>query len=310
MKKFMVTYDTSTKGNIDIPSSLIHRDHEEADTIILLHASTIDSSAHLDIHASDTDILLQLVNQFTQIPRKTYFLGKSSIPLSIEAAHSLLGVKRSNAIIGFHVMTGCDENGKFAGRSKETCYKKFLEADDEILNGLASLGSGEAFPSIEVWSNLERFICRLYDSPLASIKELRWQLYSRKQAEGENLPPTVGALQEHVKRAHYLAMVYNRSLMSIQDLPPPDKYGWRFCEARYVYEPIMTQVPSAPSALINLVKCNCKKGCTKNCSCKKNILSCTEICGCTDYGCQNPYSLEQNVEGGKSPTLNLNSIDE
>jgi hypothetical protein len=130
----------------------------------------------------------------------------------------------------------------------------------------------------------------LYDSKASSVKDLRWQLYSRKQAEGENLPPTMGALMEHIKRAHYLAMVYRRNLVSIQDLPSPDHYGWKFNVDRGVYEPVMTLIPPAPSALINLVKCNCKKGCTKNCSCAKNILSCTEMCGCVDFDCKNPYN--------------------
>ena len=60
----MVTYDTATGGNIDVPDSLIHHDHEEGDTLILLHAATLDPTARLDICARDTDILLQLVHRY------------------------------------------------------------------------------------------------------------------------------------------------------------------------------------------------------------------------------------------------------
>ena len=63
LKKFMVTYDTLTRGNTDVPESLIHHDHEEADTLILLHAASLHPSSRVDIYASDTDILLQLVNR-------------------------------------------------------------------------------------------------------------------------------------------------------------------------------------------------------------------------------------------------------
>ena len=54
LKKFMVTFDTITVGNTDIPEILVCHDHEEADTLILLHATAIEETAHLDICASDT----------------------------------------------------------------------------------------------------------------------------------------------------------------------------------------------------------------------------------------------------------------
>ena len=44
--------------------------------LILLHAATVDSAACLDICASDTDILLQLVHRYANIPNDTHFLGK------------------------------------------------------------------------------------------------------------------------------------------------------------------------------------------------------------------------------------------
>ena len=58
----------------------------------------------------------------------------------------------------------------------------------------------------------------------------------------------------------------------------------------------MTLSLPAPAAILDLVKCNCKKGCSNKCSCKKVFLSCTEICGCFDYGCKNPYNVTSNLE--------------
>ena len=45
--------------------------------------------------------------------------------------------------------------------------------------------------------------------------------------------------------------------------------------------------PSAPEALINLVKCGCKKGCFKKCSCRNNNIPCTEMCGSIEHSCRN-----------------------
>ena len=183
--------------------------------------------------------------------------------------------------------------GMFAGRSKEACYKKFLEANAEIVLALASLGRSNDFPSDEVMKHLERFVCILYgSSKIRSIQELRWLLYSHKQAEGENLPPTLGAFIEHIKRAHYMALIWNRNLCSFQRLPSPEGYGWKYDEQTRMYEPIMTQIPPAPIAVIDLVKCNCEKGCKGRCSCYKNELPCTEVCGCIDYVCDNTLNAK------------------
>ena len=70
-------------------------------------------------------------------------------------------------------------------------------------------------------------------------------------------------------------------------LPSPLLYGW---EDAYV--PVTTLNLPAPEAVLNLVKCNCQKGCTRNCSCNNNDIACTEMCGCTEYECYNPKSPE------------------
>ena len=52
--------------------------------------------------------------------------------------------------------------GKFAGRSKETCYKRFLEVDKEVLDAFTSLGKSESLPDESLISMLEKFVCILY----------------------------------------------------------------------------------------------------------------------------------------------------
>ena len=48
----------------------------------------------------------------------------------------------SAAIVGFHAFTGCYNTGKFARSSKETYFKKFYDADNDVLNALSLLGEG------------------------------------------------------------------------------------------------------------------------------------------------------------------------
>ena len=63
-----------------------------------------------------------------------------------------------------HALTGgTDVRGKFAGRTKEFCFKIFLSYEDDILHALALLGTKQEL-STEIYKKLERFVCSLYKS--------------------------------------------------------------------------------------------------------------------------------------------------
>ena len=53
MKKFLVTSGTETKGNTSIPDVLLTHSQEEADTLLILHALTVDKDAELVVDSPD-----------------------------------------------------------------------------------------------------------------------------------------------------------------------------------------------------------------------------------------------------------------
>ena len=61
LNKFMVTAGTKTEGNTDVPENLANHSQEEADTLLLLHATTISDDAELTISSPDTDVFLQII---------------------------------------------------------------------------------------------------------------------------------------------------------------------------------------------------------------------------------------------------------
>ena len=67
---------------------------------------------HTMILSPDTDVFLILIACYESLPFVTYF--------SIEAASyvGVLDVKLSAAILGFHVFLGCDQSGRFSGKTK------------------------------------------------------------------------------------------------------------------------------------------------------------------------------------------------
>ena len=146
-------------------------------------------------------------------------------------------------------------------------------------------------PSDDTIAAFEKFVCKIYapKTSLTTVKELRWFLFRRRQAESEKLPPSEGALRETVLRAHYQAMVwYNAN----PDLPSPEGYGWKKTDDAWC--PIMTSVQPAREAIIELVRCGCKTQCATNrCQCKRAGLPCTDLCACYDEEeepCQNAFN--------------------
>ena len=92
----------------------------------------------------------------------------------------------------------------------------------------------------------------------------------------DNIPPTQEALHQHVRRAAYIGgYVWGNSLIPVMNLPSYEAYGWK-ADAT----PHWTDLPQASKGLRELIKCNCIKGCTGNCKCKRASLPCTELCKC------------------------------
>ena len=59
---FMVTFGNKTCRNMEINEALKVHNHEEADTLLLLHASLLDSSCEVVIQSPDTDVLVLLIS--------------------------------------------------------------------------------------------------------------------------------------------------------------------------------------------------------------------------------------------------------
>ena len=131
-----------------------------------------------------------------------------------------------------------------------------------------------------------------------NVKELRWWLFRKKQAQSENLPPTPEALRQAINRANYQALVWNLDTVPEPPLPSPEIFGWKLEDDKWV--PVMTFLPPAPEAIIQLVKCGCiKTRCSTNrCNCQKAELKCTNLCSCADSGdlCDNQLDTDAEDE--------------
>ncbi|XP_066928999.1 uncharacterized protein [Clytia hemisphaerica] len=288
-----ITYSQQTISNIQLSDDLMRHDHEEADTLIVLHALNVaknDPFSDCVVVASDTDVFLLLIHYYERLPMSTVFrigTGDKERDIPIMKCYNEIGPLRAQAILGFHVLTGCDQIGRFSGKSKTTCWNEFFNSDSSILSALANLGIGEDLPDLNTLDQIERFVVNIYggsSNNVYTLPQLRWFQFSKCQYDASSLPPTMSALKYKIFRAHFVCMVLKRSHHPFQQLPDPLGYGWELNGTSI--DSIMTDNLPAPIALIELSMCKCKTGCqSKRCKCLKNNLICTDMCRCTN--CKN-----------------------
>ena len=185
------------------------RGREEADTKLLLHAidATTSGATSIDIISPDTDVFVLALRRFPESCQNTSFVtgrGQRHRKILLSPIVQALGPARTAALPGFHAWSGADITGSFACKGKLGCWKAFLEADEDSVTALANLGT-TVQPTSSTIAAIEKLVCQLYQPKMhiSRVKDMRWFLFRKKQAQSEKLPPTQAALKEAILRAHY-----------------------------------------------------------------------------------------------------------
>ena len=94
------------------------------------------------------------------------------------------------------------------------------------------------------------------------------------------MPPTAGALYEHILHAHLKANIWNQDVIIHPVIPDACQLGWSKEDGRL--RPILSEKQVAPEAVVELIRCTCStSGCSRNTyTCKRHNLECTELCNC------------------------------
>lgn len=266
----------------------IQSNHEEADTLMILFANQIHMSGKVvHIYSSDTDVLVLALSNLPHIGFETKMIMGTGINrkyIKLESIYHALGPNRISALIGLHALSGCDTTGRFFGKSKSAWWKIFIKESEAVHLSLTNLGIGDQ-PNEQVLSGCEEFMCHLFNSKtetFSDAKQLRWhQFRSLKTNQGvEKLPPSQGAMQEHIRRAHLQCNVWKQVLTPSPTTIDARTLGW-YQDASGELLPLLTQLPLAPQSILQLVKCSCRTSlCRKRCSCRDQGIACTELCRC------------------------------
>ena len=270
-------------------------DHEEADTRLLFHAKhASESYSKVMISSPDTDvaiIALSLYGLFEHI--HFCFLtgkGRTRRVLDINKIQSSIGESLSKALVGLHCFTGCDTVSAFHGKGKirelsllikNACYRSLFE------------NLGKQFylaASDTIFQQLEAFVCELYAVNETKVNVARYDVFCKKQASEENLPPTQSALLQHSKRESYQTAIHKRSLQQNIEAPSPVGYGWELGSDLQLTIKWHAEVV-IPADLGTVVSCSCKSICeTNRCSCRKSSLMCTQLCKCKQCTNNEPFA--------------------
>ena len=106
-------------------------------------------------------------------------------------------------------------------------------------------------------------------------------------AESEKLPPTFGALKQHILELVFKLEYGARLQLPQQELLDPLENDYHRDSDDGQLKPTTTDVPPAAEAIVEMVRCQCKGNCSSNrCSCKSKKLSCTDLCLCNTQ-CEN-----------------------
>ena len=171
---------------------------------------------------------------------------------------------------------------KFASKTKLTCWRALMKADQCIIEAFEKLGEENTLWE-DVRIELESFVCSLFSKVPAGQQELakaRRRVFSTTQ-NADKFPPTSGALKYKNLRSHLVSSIWKDANKAKTREPEPVDYGWYSTEEGELM-PITTDETPVPESVVELCVYSCSKSrCVTNISiCHSNGMGCTDMCQC------------------------------
>ena len=181
---------------------------------------------------------------------------------------------------------------------KTTWLQTYMKTNKDVISSLQKLSMADGVTET-ILTSLGSFVCAAFSPKgiyIKTIPELRWHLFCKHLAESDKLPPTLGALRQHVLRVHIQARIWGQASIAMQDQEVDLMQNGYHKDSHDQMKPTMTDALPTPMAIIEMVSCKCKTDCsTARCSCRTNNLSCTDLCQCSSE-CQNDEDTQNTCE--------------
>ncbi|KAK3921529.1 Chromosome-associated kinesin KIF4 [Frankliniella fusca] len=277
---------------------------EEADGRLFLHAKDMveHGSKCVMIRCSDTDVVVLAVSFFHTLKKiglnELWILFGTKANKRFIAIHSIalhLGEDVSSALRGFHAFSGCDTVSFFSGKGKKSAWAAWDRTDDQMTRAFKILGVPCNRPPDHVLPVLERYVVALYGAKesCSTVNDARQHLFSTAGRPVTLIPPTLGCLTQHSRRAAFQAgAIWGRSMdvQSWKDLPSPSGWGWRREDGSW--KPHWSDQEDIWKNSRDLNVCGCSSKCGNyQCSCRKAGVPCALSCKKCKGNCSNNKNI-------------------
>jgi len=192
------------------------------------------------------------------------------------------GLSSCKGLLFYHSFSGCDYTPSFFGIGKVRFWDLLFSDSDKYRDVFNSLSTAPTEVTDEQMEVLEHYVLSAYRSTADSLN-LAWldcitHLYTEKF---RSLPPSKGALLQHVKRCAFIAgHVWGGSDEARPTLPSYSDWGWMVVDSDNIV-PIWTENTSDTAYATLQAKCGCraKDPCSRR-SCKCWGRKCLSYCKC------------------------------
>lgn len=300
-KQLVITAKSSTpimtyQGDVQ-PREDLDSNYDEADYMIPQQVNAIfkeKKQTVVKVLSNDTDVFVLLCSHFLkfnwsslQLYMGTFGEDTKMISINKSVADNYEIIPSLAAV---HAISGCDYVPMMFGIGKlkalKAAYKMHLKHIGDIAADLD-----------EVIKEGKQFVAECYGQKCLSSSINRAVMWkhktdgakkSAKPPALKSLPPTDEALEMNIKRAHFVAIMWNNCTTGCPPQIDPCEYGWKLGGDR-ILKP--TKLPPAisiaPEDILKTTRCKCiSSQCkTNKCSCTSAGLRCTHFCQCQQ--CEN-----------------------
>lgn len=239
--------------------------------------------------------MLLLIYHIEKLPPNVWIqrgTAKSPKYVSVHDISKTLGQEKY-CLLAYHAITGCDTTSALSGITKRTSWQVFLQ-NFQLLENFGC----DATLNEDNFKFSEKFIIAIYCEKKPQLKthddidHLRAAMFPSVN-NLDKLPPTKGALEQHLRRANYQTFIWRTAHRPLQDLPPPETCGWHIKSDKLV--PVTSLRPPLSMKDLQLISCQCATGCrTAKCSCVKKRQNCMKgVCHIDSVSCFNQYNSEE-----------------
>ena len=261
--------------------------HADGDADVLIVQTAVQSADRRKtiLVGDDTDLLVLLCFLVKHGSHEIFFrpelkagAKKNSRCWNIKQVQGVLRRSTCNNLLFVHAILGCDTTSRVFSIGKGLALK--LIRSDAYFRAQAEIFLSENATEDEIVRAGEAALVCLYKGKSEdTLNKLRIQRFNQKVStstsyvQPESLPPTSSAAKYHSLRVYYQVQIWKGA----KDLDP-QAFGWKAVKDKLL--PVQCDMEVATKTLLEVVRCNCKKGCENmRCSCRKAGLDCSTGCG-------------------------------